>query len=119
MAVRFFKNLWEMRESAWFRYSLPFVTMLGALLAQGFLAIFVGKNSAFPFAFFYLMAVFATAWIGGAVPGIIACVLTMVGLPAAVIPGFSLAKVEWIKLAVFAGVSLLVSWTAQVQRRMR
>ncbi len=119
MVVRFFRNLWEKRQSAWFRYSLPFVSMIGALTTQAFVMVFVGKDSAFPFAFFYLMAVFATAWVGGAVPGVITCVLTMVGLPAAAIPGFSLARVEWIKLAVFSGVSLFVSWMAWVQRNMR
>ncbi len=36
------------------------------------------EGRGFPYAFFYLIAVFAVAWYGGYVPGAIACLLTTV-----------------------------------------
>jgi PAS domain S-box-containing protein len=112
------KGLWARREAPWFRYLLPFVAILSAILLQFLLMLFVGKNSNFPFAFFYIIAVFATAWIGGAVPGVLACLVTVVGL-SSMAPGGRLTREVWVRFAVFAGVSLLVSWVARLQRRMR
>ena len=77
------------------------------------------KGRDFPYAFFYLIAVFAVAWFGGYVPGAIACLLTMVALPLAAAPGFRLAKLDPSRLICLSGVSLLVSAVAQAQRAAR
>ena len=57
--------------------------MVAALLTQGVLQHFVPIGADFPYAFFYLIAVFVTAWFGGYVPGALACLLVLVGLPFA------------------------------------
>ena len=77
-----FKLSWK---SAAVRYSLPVVTMLAALLAQGTLQHFLPKDSDFPFAFFYLVAAFVSAWFGGYMPGASACIIVMVGFPLAAV----------------------------------
>jgi len=77
------------------------------------------KGHDFPFAFLYLIAVFAVAWFGGYVPGVIACLLTMVGIPWGAIPGFSLAKLDLSRLGFLVGVSLLVSAVAHAQKKRR
>ena len=106
-------------EKPLFRYLLPFFAIFMALVAQGLVASMLGKGKDFPYAFFYLIAVFATAWLGGYAPGAIACVITMVGLPLATTPGFQLTKVDPSRLILFIGVSLLISRVADTQRRMR
>jgi signal transduction histidine kinase/ActR/RegA family two-component response regulator len=102
-----------------FRYALPFLGVFAALLMQGALALVLPKGTDFPYAFFYLIAVFVTAWFGGYVPGAIACIATMVGIPLVAIPGFRLATLDLSRLGLLLGVSLLVSAVADAQRRRR
>lgn len=102
-----------------FRYLLPLLSIGAALLIQGSLQRFVPKDVDFPYAFFYLMAAFASAWYGGYVPGILACVIVIGGFPWAAVHFAQLPKIDWSRLVVFVGVSALVSRTAQTQRRAR
>ena len=113
------KNIWKQPASPVVRHSLPFIAILLALLIQGALSAVLPKGHDFPFAFLYLIAVFAVAWFGGYVPGVIACLLTMVGIPLAATPGFRLAKLDLSRLGFLVGVSLLVSAVAYAQKRRR
>lgn len=113
------EKLKELRKSAWFRRLLPLIAVVAATLLHFLTAAVVGLKSDFPFAFYYLIAVFATAWVGGPIPGVIACILTMIGLPLALDRGFHLKKVDLVRLTIFIGVSLLVSAVAEAQRRIQ
>jgi len=113
------KNIWKQPASPVVRYSLPSIAILLAFLIQGALSAVLPKGHDFPFAFLYLIAVFAVAWFGGYVPGVIACLLTMVGIPLAATPGFRLAKLDLSRLGFLVGVSLLVSAVAYAQKRRR
>ena len=77
------------------------------------------KGMDFPYSFFYLIAIFVVAWFGGYLSGAAACMLTMVALPAAAVPGFRLAAVDLSRLTLLIGVSLLVSAVANAQRSRR
>jgi PAS domain S-box-containing protein len=101
------------------RYTLPFFSILTALLAQGALQQILTKGTDFPYAFFYLLAAFASAWFGGYVPGALACLITMVGLPLASEHFSKMPPVDISRVTVFIGVSLLISRVAQTQRRAR
>jgi PAS domain S-box-containing protein len=92
---------------------------MAALLAQGGLQHYLPKHSDFPFAFFYLIAAFASAWYGGYVPGTLACLFVMVGFPLAATRVAQLPPVDMSRLTLFVGVSLLISRTAQTQRQAR
>ena len=80
---------------------------------------FCQRRKIFPYALFYLVAVFAAAWLGGYGPGAIACVLIMVGLPMAAIPHFRLAQLDGSRLLLLLGVSFAISGVAHAQRRSR
>ncbi len=100
-------------------HALPIFSVLGALILQGILQKVLPKGTDFPYAFLYLIAAFACAWYGGYVSGALTCLLVIVGLPWAT-AGFShLSHVEFTRLAVFVGVSMLISRMAQTQRRAR
>src|SRR6266404_3488025 len=101
------------------RYLLPFIAIGMALVTQSLVALTLSKGRDFPYAFFYLIAVFAVAWLGGYAPGVIACLITMVGVPFVAAHGFRLTNVDPSRLILFVGVSLLISRIAQAQRRMR
>ncbi len=102
-----------------FRYSLPVITIFGAMLTQGILQRYVPRGVDFPYAFFYLIAAFVSAWYGGYAPGALACLIVTAGLPFAQ-SGFShLTGVDISRTALFIGVSLLVSRTASSERRAR
>src|SRR5271170_4021162 len=116
--ARFFESLLK-QPGPVVRYLLPFVTLLIAICIQATIALFVGKNSDFPFVFFFLFAIFVTAWIGGYVPGALTCLITMVGIPLLATPGFRLTKVDPSRLILLIGVSVLVSLVAQSQRKKR
>jgi len=110
------KRSWK---STAFRYALPFLCIGAALAMQAVLQHFLAKGSDFPFAFFYLIAAFVSAWFGGYVPGVIACLLVMVGFPLAALRFSHIPQVDLTRLALFTGVSLLISRTAQMERRAR
>ncbi len=112
-------RLWKLEGSPTFRYLLPFVAILMALLTHAAITPLVSKSKDFPFALFYLVAVIAAAWWGGYGPGVLACLLVLVGLPLAAIPNFRLAHLDWSRLVLMAGVSFAISAVAHAQRRSR
>ncbi|HEY4086195.1 MAG TPA: ATP-binding protein, partial [Bryobacteraceae bacterium] len=101
------------------RYSMPFGALVAALATQFALMSALPKGFDFPYPFFYLIAVFATAWFGGVWPGVIGCLITMVGLPLAGGHGLTLASADYTRLGVFLLVSLGISRVADVQRHAR
>jgi signal transduction histidine kinase/CheY-like chemotaxis protein len=111
--------MWKPVRSPLIRYLLPFGAIIAALLLQGVVAQVVPKGVDFPYAFFYLIAVFAVAWFGGYAPGAIACLLTMVGLPYMVAHSIRLAGIDPSRLILFVGVSLLVSKVSRIQQNAR
>jgi len=116
--ARFFESLLK-QPGPIVRYLLPLGTLFVAICIQAIIALFVGKNSDFPFVFFFLFAIFVTAWIGGYVPGALTCLITMVGIPLLATPGFRITSVDPSRLVLLMGVSLLVSLVAQSQRKKR
>ncbi len=117
-ATRFFES-WLNQPGPVVRYLLPFVTLLAAILIQLTIAQFVPKSVDFPYTLFFLIAIAATAWIGGYIPGALACVITMVGIPLLATPGFRLTRVDPSRLILLVGISLLISLVAQSQRKKR
>jgi signal transduction histidine kinase/CheY-like chemotaxis protein len=111
--------MWKPLGSRYIRYLLPFGAIFAALLTQGAVALVVPKGVDFPYAFFYLIAVFAVAWFAGYGPGAIACLLTVVGLPLATAQGFRLTSIDPSRVIVFMGVSLLISKVSLDQQRAR
>jgi PAS domain S-box-containing protein len=116
--ARFFESLLK-QPGPVVRYLLPFVTLLVAICVQATIALFVPKNVDFPYVFFFLFAIFVTAWIGGYVPGALTCLITMVGIPLLATPGFRLRNVDPSRLILLIGVSVLVSLVANSQRKKR
>jgi signal transduction histidine kinase/ActR/RegA family two-component response regulator len=100
------------------RAAFPLLAVLLALLSQGALQSLLPKGTDFPYAFFYLIAIFVVAWWGGYWSGVSACLLTMVGLPWSLAPGH-LPKVDPSRLILLLAVSLGVSGVAHAQRRIR
>jgi signal transduction histidine kinase/ActR/RegA family two-component response regulator len=111
--------MWKPLGSRLIRYILPFAAILAAMLAQGIVALAVPKGADFPYAFFYLIAVFAVAWYGGYIPGTIACLLTTIGLPLAVNHSLRNSGMDPSRVILFIGVSLLISKVALGQQRAR
>ena len=101
------------------RYLLPFVTVSGALGLQLALAWMLPKYATFPYVVLYLSALCLTAWFGGYVPGVIAGLLTMIGLPFALQPHFQLASVAPGQVTLVLILSIVISLVAQTQRRKR
>lgn len=101
------------------RYLLPVVTLLLAIAIQFVIALFVPKGIDFPYVFFFLFAIFVTAWFGGYLPGAITCLLTMIGIPLLATPGFRISNVDPARLLLLIGVSVLISLVAQWQRKKR
>src|SRR6185369_5784714 len=114
---RFLERLCRQPKSLWARYLLPFLGILIALLIQGMLQKMMPDATDFPYAFFYLIAVFIVAWVGGYGPGVVACLVVMVGLPLALVRHLDLLKVDPSRLLLLILVSILVSAVAQSQRR--
>ena len=102
-----------------FRYLMPFANILVTLAVQFAIAALVPKRVDFPYVLLYLLAIFATAWFGGYIPGAIACLITMVGIPMLATPGFRLTSVDSTRLGLLTGVSCLVSLVAQSGRKKR
>src|SRR5688572_2031882 len=94
-------------KSMWARYALPFLTVLTCALVQVLLIKLIPASRGFPYAIFYLVAILVVAWLGGYVPGVIACLLVLVGLPLAVSRGAR--SVDLTRLGLMVAVSLAVS----------
>jgi signal transduction histidine kinase/ActR/RegA family two-component response regulator len=101
------------------RYSMPFGAIVAALLLQLAVMSVLPKHFDFPYPFFYMAAVFATAWFGGVWPGVIGCLITMLGLPLAGGHGLTLVPADYTRLGVFLLISLAISWLGGNQRHAR
>src|SRR5579871_2003608 len=101
------------------RYLLPLLMIVSAIVVQFAIAPFVPKKTDFPYVFFYLIAIAITAWFGGYVPGAIASLITMVGLPLLTNRAFKLTHVDPSRLTLLIGLSLLISLVARSQRKQR
>src|SRR5882724_8103173 len=110
---------WRQLNSPVVRYLLPFLAIGLALFTQAGIASVVPKGTDFPYAFLYLIAIFAVAWFAGYAPGGLACLLLMVALPAAATPGFRLSKVDPSRLTIMLALSLAISGVAEAQRPRR
>jgi signal transduction histidine kinase/CheY-like chemotaxis protein len=98
---------------------VPFLALAATLLVQFLISLAVPKGVDFPYVFLYLTAIFVVAWYGGYLAGVIASLLTMVGIPAAADRAFRLASIDPSRLLLLVGASLLISKFAASQRRMR
>ena len=115
LSERLSEGLSKQPKSAWLRYLLPVIGIVIALLVAGGLSLILPKAYDFPSALLFLVAIFVVAWVGGYLPGAIACVLTMV-LP---LLGKSSSKLDFGRLGLLIALSALISWVAQTQRRSR
>ncbi len=113
------KNIWKTPLSPLGRAVLPVLAIALALLSQGLVQWLLPKRIDFPYAFFYLIAIFVVAWWGGYWPGVSASLLTIVGLPWLLAPGPHLPKIDPSRLVLMLAVSAGVSAVAEAQRRMR
>jgi signal transduction histidine kinase/ActR/RegA family two-component response regulator len=111
--------MWKPITSRYIRYLLPFGAIVAALLTQGAVALVVPKGFDFPYAFLYLLAVFAVAWFAGYGPGAIACLLTVVGLPMLTAHSFRLTSIDPSRVIIFLAISLLISKVSGDQQRAR
>ncbi len=117
--LRFFGGQGKQRGSPLARYLLPFVTVSAALGIQIVVGWILPKGADFPFVVLYLSALCLTAWFGGYIPGIMAALLTMIGLPFALQPSFRLSSVAPGQVTLVLILSVIVSLVAQTQRRKR
>ncbi|HEY4359946.1 MAG TPA: ATP-binding protein [Bryobacteraceae bacterium] len=113
------KRIWRAPLSPLTRALLPVASIGLALLSQAILQWLLPKQNDFPYAFLYLIAIFAVAWRGGYWQGAASCLLTMVGIPWLLAPGPHLPKIDPSRFVLLLGVSLGVSGVAHAQRRMR
>jgi signal transduction histidine kinase/ActR/RegA family two-component response regulator len=118
-ALRFFRGPDKQHGPSLVRYLLPFVAVGAALGSQLVVAWILPKGVSFPFVVLYLASLCLTAWFGGYVPGVIACLLMMIGLPFALTPGFRLASVAPGQVTLVLILSIVISLVAQTQRRKR
>ena len=116
---RAWQSLWKQRDSAVAHYLLPFAAVSLALGLQLAMAPWTPKGTDVPFVVLYLSALAVTAWFGGYVPGVMACLLVMIGLPAAMTPGFQLSKIAPGQVILVLILSLVVSLVSRTLRRKR
>lgn len=101
------------------RYLLPFVALAMTVGVHVALSKVLPKGMDFPYAFFYLIAVFVVAWVAGYLPGVLICLLTTVVLPYVTKKDFRINNVDPARLGVLVAVSLGISGVASAQRRSR
>ncbi|MEI9814277.1 MAG: ATP-binding protein [Acidobacteriota bacterium] len=101
------------------RYLLPLWTFVVALLLQGALQVVIPATTDFPYALLYLVSIFVTAWFGGYIPGVIACAITLILLPAMATHSLAITGPVLSRMGAMTLVSLLVSKVAAVQRHAR
>lgn len=101
------------------RYLLPFVAVAAAFGMQLAVERLLPKGVHVPWVILYLTTLGLTAWFGGYIPGVIGCLLVMIGLPAALTPGFQLSKIAFGQVSLVVILSLVVSLVARTQRRRK
>ena len=112
------KRIWSKPPSRLSRILSPVLGIALALVLQGAIQALLPKGSDFPYAFFYLIAIFVVAWRSGYWSGVAACLLTLIGLPWA-ISLHHFPKIDPGRTVLLLGVSLGISGVAHSQRRMR
>src|SRR5579871_1600361 len=112
------KRIWNKPPSRWSRILSPVLGIALALVLQGAIQALLPKGADFPYAFFYLIAIFVVAWRSGYWPGIAACLLTLIGLPWAMAP-HHFPRIDPGRTILLLAVSLGISAVADSQRRMR
>lgn len=116
---RLLKQIWNYRQLTAVRYALPFLSVAAAFGTQLALDRILPKQFHFPSVILYLAAFFVSAWFGGYIPGVIACLATLVGLPAIFTPGFRVTSIAMEQVTLVVILSLAVSLVAQALRRRR
>jgi signal transduction histidine kinase/ActR/RegA family two-component response regulator len=112
------KVMWKPYRSTLVRCLLPIVAVVIAIMLQVILTHLLPKHAQFPYAFFYLIGVFAVAWYAGYVPGVVTTVLVMVVLPDLVAHKIDLSKFDS-KLYMMLALSVLISKVAAGQQHLR
>ena len=97
------------------RYAVPIVGLGLATAVSLIIRYTVGQNPAITIA--YLVAVLASAWWGGYIPGLIACLLGMFVVPYVFNPHYNIAAVPPVRTALVLAVSLLISHVANRRDR--
>jgi signal transduction histidine kinase/ActR/RegA family two-component response regulator len=115
----FFRGREKKRRSPLIRYLLPFICVAGALAAQTLMTWLLPKGMDFPYVVLYQAAMALAAWFGGYIPGALACLFTLVGLPFLLKPGFQLSEVAPGQVILVLILSSLISLVAQTVRRRR
>ncbi len=110
--------MWKPYRSTLVRCLLPIVAVVIAIMLQVILTHLLPKHAQFPYAFFYLIGVFAVAWYAGYVPGVVTTVLVMVVLPDLVAHKIDLSKFDS-KLYMMLALSVLISKVAAGQQHLR
>jgi signal transduction histidine kinase/CheY-like chemotaxis protein len=95
------------------------VTVTAALCLQIVVSWILPKGVDFPYVVLYLTALCLSAWFGGYIPGVLASLLTMIGLPFALQPHFRLANVAPGQVTLVLILSVVISLVARTQRRKR
>ena len=116
--IAVFKKIFKTPLSPVKQVLFPVLAIVGALLTQGALQALLPKGTDFPYAFFYLIAIFVVAWWGGYWPGALATAFTMVGLPWLTARGH-FPTVDPSRFVLLLAVSLGISGVADAQRRIR
>src|SRR5579863_10257242 len=111
--------MWKRLRSRIGRYLAPFGAIIVTVLLHFALSRVVPKRVDFPYPFFYMIAISGVAWFSGYMPGAMACLITMVGLPFLAKPGFHLSNLDPSRLILVMSVSLLISKVSRVQQRMQ
>jgi signal transduction histidine kinase/ActR/RegA family two-component response regulator len=112
------KRIWSKPPSRLSRVVAPVLAIASAIALQGVIQALLPKGADFPYAFFYLIAIFVVAWRFGYWPGVAACLLTLIGLPWSLAP-HHFPKIDPGRTVLLLGVSLGISGVAHSQRRMR
>ena len=98
------------------RYAVPLVGMSAATIVGLALRNTQAGHSAIAIA--YLVPALASAWWGGYGPGVLACLLGLLGAPYFFSPGFNVLHVDLTRAALVLLVSVLISRVAEGRRKI-
>ncbi len=99
------------------RIIAPYAASIAALaLTTGVALVLVRSSAPNPLlSAIYLLLVLGTAWWGGYGPGILTAVLGVTVIPYVLVPGFTLARVNWTQVVLVSIISALVSRVASTR----
>lgn len=106
-------------RSALVRYAIPLIALgLSTILAVALRQV-TAPNPPPPIAqVAFLLAIMGSAWWGGYVPGILACLLTLFLVPFALVPHFDPRQGDPIHVLLILLISVLISRVAQNRNRV-